>query len=321
MYKIIVAPNDGSPNAFVALTRAARLAKHYASELRIVRVSNPTILIQPFGEAVDAELQQKAIDDQVDADMRELDALARKCRHMGALSVCPVLLKGSPGPALKDYVVQSDVDLIVISSHSRGEVSRIALGSVTDYLIRNTEVPVLIVKEPAAIVAPDEVMVRRIVVPLDGSHLAEQVLRQVAAMTTNGITTVNLVQVLVPSTYSQKRIMDSALPWWENEFTDSDGYLEHTAAYLRHDGISVVTDVILAEDVASAILKHAVQYRADMIAIASSGTGGLKRLMFGSVADEVARKSPVSVLVFHPQIAKAPQTPKVSEEADICSAR
>ncbi len=311
MYKIIMAPNDGSPNAYTALMRAARLAKHYDSELRIVRVSTPTLLIARFNDAVDPQVQQDTIDSQLAEDMRDLELLVRKCKRTGATMVSTVLLEGLPGPVLKDYAKQAGVDLIVISSHSRGDVGRLILGSVADFLIRNTEIPVLIVKKLNAIVGPDETVLTRILVPLDGSSHAEEVLPQAAAMATSPFTTVNLLQVLTPSTYSQEKIMDASLPWWENRFIESDNYLEHAASYLRHGGLAVVTDVILSNDVAGAILKHAEQFRVDMIAVTSSGTGGIKRMLFGSIADEVVRNSPVSVLVYHPGV---PKVPRISHE-------
>lgn len=303
MYKIIMAPNDNSANARNALMRAAHLAKHYDAELRIVRVSTPMVVIQPLSAMADLEVQQKAIDDQLAVDLRELEALARKCRRIGVKSVVTVLLEGSPGPALRDHAEIAKVELIVIASHSRGEITRVMLGSVTDYLIRNTRIPVFVIKGQKAISTEDETIFRRIVVPLDGSDLAEKVLPQAAAMATGAFTTVNLVQVLSPVTYSQKQVMEPALPWWENEFTTADDYLEHTAGYLRHHGIAVVTDVILAVDAAEAILKHAADHRADLITLSTSGTGGIKRLLFGSVADQIVRRSPVSVLVIHPDAA------------------
>ena len=319
MYRKIMAPNDGSANSLNATLRAARLARHHHAELRIVRISNPTVLIDVLSVEGDQELHQKAIDDQLAADMRDMEALGRKCRRAGVPTVITALLEGVPGPALKDYAETAGVDLIVMASHSRGELARVVFGSVTDYLIRHCQAPVFVVKDDVAITNPDETIFNRVVVALDGSEMAEKVLPQVAAMATPPYTTVNLVQVLTPATYAQKRIMDPALPWWENEFTKADDYLEHTAAYLRNNGIAVVTDVILADDVAEAILKHAKQYRADLLALTTSGAGGIKRLVLGSIADAIVRKSPVSTLVFHPASSNVKPRLTMSSGATACA--
>jgi nucleotide-binding universal stress UspA family protein len=70
--------------------------------------------------------------------------------------------------------------------------------------------------------------------------------------------------------------------------------------YLVKHGISATKQVILHDDVPAAILDYAIRNRADVIAIATNGIGGLQRFVFGTVADELTRKAPMSVLVFHP---------------------
>ncbi len=316
MYKTIMAPHDGSSHSTIALTRAMRLAKHFNAELRIVRVSEPVIVIDTVPGMATAQIDQQH---QAALQLRELERFARKARGAGISSVVTALLEGIPGEVLAHYARQFEIDLIVMASHSRGEISRIALGSVTDYLARNTEIPVLIVKQAPNLVSRDEAIISRILVPLDGSALAEQVLGQVSALTTSPFTTVNLLQVLAPGDLSQQKIAERALPWWENEFADADDYLEHMAGLLRDSGIAVVTDVVLSGHVATAILKHAVTARADLIALTTSGTGGWKRLVFGSVADEVARKSPTSVLVYHPRAVTPVSRASLMDAANACA--
>jgi nucleotide-binding universal stress UspA family protein len=57
-----------------------------------------------------------------------------------------VTLTGKAGPALAQYVREMSIDLVVMSTHGRGGIRRAWLGSVADYLIRNLEVPVLLVR-------------------------------------------------------------------------------------------------------------------------------------------------------------------------------
>ncbi|MFL5640477.1 MAG: universal stress protein, partial [Gemmatimonadaceae bacterium] len=142
--------------------------------------------------------------------------------------------------------------------------------------------------------------VARIVVPLDGSALAEQILPEVAALATGLNATVSLIQVLTPVTYSQEQIMQPGLPWWDAEIAAANAYLAKAAGQLTERRIDVSEDVILSDNVATAILDYAARMRADLIAIATSGSGGMARLVFGTVSDEVTRKSPTSLLVFRP---------------------
>src|SRR5204863_5023205 len=82
------------------------------------------------------------------ARLRKLEALGTECRGLGDIRVMTSLEEGPIGPTLRDYAKKFKVDLIVMSSHSRGGLKRIALGSITDYLIRHTNIPVLVVKQP-----------------------------------------------------------------------------------------------------------------------------------------------------------------------------
>ena len=118
----------------------------------------------------------------------------------------------------------------------------------------------------------------RIVVPLDGSALAEQILPEVAALASRLNSTVSLLQVLTPLTYSQKEIMQPGLPWWDTDIAAADAYLARAASYLTGEGLTVSKDVVLSEDVATAILDYSARTRADLIALATSGVGGMSRL-------------------------------------------
>ena len=80
------------------------------------------------------------------------------------------------------------------------------------------------------------------------------------------------------------------------------------------EGIKVTKDVVLSDDVATAILDYATRTKADLIAIATSGRGGMSRFVLGTVADEVTRKAQSSVLVFHPDQSTAAAASEHSAE-------
>lgn len=93
--------------------------------------------------------------------------------------------------------------------------------------------------------------------------------------------------------------MQPGLPWWDADISEANSYLTGVAENLVKQGIDVSTQVVLSDNVATAILAHVSETEADLLAIATSGAGGFKRLVFGSVADEVTRESPTSLLIFH----------------------
>lgn len=306
MYKIIMAPTEGSDSEKAALSVAVKLAQRFDAELRLVRVVSAPLVFEPDARPPALEMIEEAFHEDRLARLRKLEALGTECRVLGGIRVITALEDGRVAPTLRDYAKEFKVDLIVMSSHSRGGLKRITLGSVTDYLLRQTNVPVLVVKPPVSFIgATPEETAGRLVVPLDGSALAEQILPEVAALALRLNSSVVLLHVLTPVTYSQKEIMQPGLPWWDSDIATADEYLARTASYLTEQGVAVSTDVVLSEDIAGAILDHAARTRADLIAIATRGVGGMSRFVFGTVADEVARRSSTSLLVFHPKGAEA----------------
>lgn len=302
MYKVIMAPTDGSDTERPALEVAVALAQRFGAELRLVRVETPPVVVDPHSGPGVLEQTEETLVEARRGREKKLEALAAEYRKRGASRVVSSLESGRVEPTLRDYASRHNVDLIIIASHAHGGVKRINLGSVTDYLIRNAGIPTLVVR-PTHPADGGNGLFERIVVPLDGSALAEQIISHVKELTTDSRASVTLVRVLQPVTYSQKQIMQPGLPWWDDAMAEAESYLDRAAGLFGDAGLSVTKEVLMADDVALAILQHSATSGADLLAIATRGVGGIKRLMFGTIADELTRRSPISVLVFHPREA------------------
>ena len=219
-------------------------------------------------------------------------------------------LHGGPvAEVLEAYAQRNDVDLIVISTHGRGGIARFSLGSVTDSLIRHTSIPVLVVKPSTSYLNPHVIEgFKRIIVPLDGSKLAEQILPRVLTLAKLEEAEITLLNVLLPHSYSQKESPDSNLPWWDEDISLAQAYLLRIAGKLRRSGVAVTTDIVIGDNIASAIGDFAGREKADLIAIATHGRGGLARMLRGSVADAVMHSSRLSMLVFKPDTVAETET-------------
>jgi len=302
MYKVIMAPTEGSDSEKGAITVAVKLAHRFEADLRLVRVKSEPLVVETIAQLPVVQTEQLVREERL-AHLRRLEALGSECRALGEIRVMTALEDGPVAPTLRDYALKFNVDLIVMSSHARGGVKRITLGSVTDYLIRRTNIPVLVVRPPVSFIGAglQQEPVSRIVVPLDGSPLAEEILPGVAALALRLGSTVSLLHVLAPISYSQKEIMQPGLPWWDADIAAADAYLARAAKYLTNEGLAVSKDVVLSDNIATAILDYSARMQADIIALATNGIGGMSRFVFGTVADEVTRKSTTSLLVFHPK--------------------
>lgn len=310
MYKMIMIPTDGSGFDREAIQVALRIAERSQAAVRLVRVHSSGKF---FGmeSAPEARSVSAAVLQQERERIRvELDSLASECRKSSTAMIDVALEDGPVPSALEDYAHRNDVDLIVISSHGRGGITRLSFGSVTDSLIRHTTIPVLVVKPHASYLQPgtDELF-RRIIVPLDGSSLAEQILPKVAALAKLDRGRLTLLAVVVPTSSSQKKNVGQRAPWWDKEVAATQAYLYRVAAKLREQGCLTTTNVVISENIGQAIADYATNVRADLVAIATHGRGGISRAVRGSVADVVTRTGTTSMLVFRPVHSPQEQLP------------
>ena len=105
------------------------------------------------------------------------------------LTVTCKLLDGPPAQTLADHVRENGIDLVIMTTHGRGGLSRFWLGSVADRLVHHLAIPVLVIRpsESARRIAG----ISRILVPLDGSALAESILDPLRTLA--GVTGAELV--------------------------------------------------------------------------------------------------------------------------------
>ena len=315
MYKVIMVPTDGSGFDREAIRVALRMAERSGAKIRLVRVlatgSFFGMAAATEGTAVAAEIVRS----ERDTALGELYALAAECRVTSTADLTVDLHTGPVADVLEGYARRHDVDLIVISTHGRSGFSRFTLGSVTDSLIRHTTIPILVVKPPTSYLNPQiNEAFRHIVVPLDGSTLAEQILPRVMALATIEDAEITLLNVLIPRSHSEKDIVDPSLPWWDKDISVARQYLFGIAARLRRNGIPVTTDIVIGENVPNAIGDFASRERADLIAIATHGRGGLARLIHGSVADAVMHSARMSMLVLKPDNVAETETSRSVDE-------
>lgn len=301
MYKMIMVPTDGSGFDREAIRVALRVAERSRAKVRLVRVHSMGAFFGMESSPEAATVSVEVLQQERDRILSELHNLAAECRSISDANIEVALEDGPVPDALHAYANSNKVDLIVISSHGRGGIARLSLGSVTDLLIRRTTIPVLVVKPHPSYLDPRPGdPFRRIVVPLDGSSIAEQILPEVVALAKVEDSELTLLRVVVPRTSSQKAIADESTPWWDKDVAAAEAYLFRTAGKLREEGFRTKTDVVIGENIAQSIADYAATVSADLVAIATHGRGGFSRALRGSVADVVTRTSRTSMLVLRP---------------------
>jgi nucleotide-binding universal stress UspA family protein len=302
MYRTIMVPTDGSGFDREAILVALRVAERCNAKIRLVRVLSPNshtgFGISPDGVIATTETGQA----EHDTALGELYGLATECRSISAAEISVDLEEGPIRDVLAGYAKRNDVDLIVISSHGRRGIARLSLGSVTDSLIRGTTIPVLVVKPKASYLAPQATKeFHHLVVPLDGSALAEQILERVVPLAKVEEAEITLLHVVTTSSDSN-RLDPAKAPWWGKKVAGAQAYLARRAREIRLQGVATKIDVVVGNKIAESITDYARTNRADLIAIATHGRGGFARVLHGSVADAVTKLAMSSILVFHPEM-------------------
>lgn len=315
----ITVPLDGSSFAEQALPLAVELAKAARASLRLAYVHTPTAAWDPGVEfsLFDPELEQQVRE----RELAYLDRMAHQIAPDGGLRIEPVLLDGTIASALEEFIASSRTDLVVMTSHGRGGIGRLLLGNVADQLILRLRVPVLVVRpEEMKKARPVEYGRRRILVPLDGSHLSASIVEEAVAfarLTRSELMLAMVIQpipVLIPPfLWPPERLVASP----EERELEARRYLEAVKKELREEGLIVQSRVRSARKVAPEILRVAKDEECHMIALATHGASGLDRAMLGSIADQVVRHADIPVLVLRPEVATVPELEKESPAAEL----
>ena len=286
----ILVPLDGSRLAEQALSCAMTLGRGLPAELVLFRAVSIPSDVQ---EALDkANLKPGPLMEQLETDADGyLQAIPRLLPKTG-LGFRHVVRHGLAADAILDFVEQTDVQLIVMASHGYTGIKRWTHGSVAERVLQSASVPVLLVraKEGVSKDPPEASPCRRILVPLDGSKVAEQVLPAVTPIAKSLGCEMTLFQV--PIIYASGSLIGEwYLPLhghFETADQDARDYLDRVSGRLNKQGIKASTATWVGA-VAESIIDYAKVNDVDLIAMCTHGRTGIARWALGSVADRVLR--------------------------------
>ena len=295
MLKTILLPLDGSSLAERALTYASVLARR--CEARVVLV-----------EAVQAHTLPGV--DPSEAQVKVTSGAEEYLRTAsGRLSADGVVTEthvyyDDPVHAILDAASRQRADLIVMSTHGRGGLSRMLYGSVADQVLRRATTPVLLVPSIVEHAWPREGPLS-LLVPLDGSELAAEALQSTDLLTEAFGSTLTLLRVVQPMPYPLYGHGYAYVPYdADAEIADARRYLEDQAARIGDGGMPVNTQVAVGEP-ARVIGEIARDQDVDVVVMATHGHGGLSRLILGSVATATLRHTTAPLLLVRPTAALA----------------
>jgi nucleotide-binding universal stress UspA family protein len=147
MYEKILVPTDGSDTAENAVEHALDLADKYDAEVHALYVvDTDSMSLTLGGEQLD-RIEQGQFGEMEEVKSKADAATGYVADHAAdrGLEAVEHISAGKPHDMIADYAEDHDIDLVVMGSHGRSGVRRAILGSVTERVLRSTEVPVLVV--------------------------------------------------------------------------------------------------------------------------------------------------------------------------------
>jgi nucleotide-binding universal stress UspA family protein len=298
MYTKILIPLDGSRTS----ERVLPFARALAGTLKL-----PIELL----EIVDLSAASAHV---ASSDARHLDAMIaegeRESReHLKAVAgefpgskVSCTVERGTPADVIIERAAADKGTLIAMATHGRSGVNRWVMGSVAEKVLRGSESTMFLVRADEDARPDGTGIIRSIVVPLDGSELAESVLPTVVEIAKSLALEVVLCRAyeLAASAYYGS---EDYLPNYDemllNLKKEVEGYLTQKAASVKQAGLTTVSWIAMAGSGADEILRYSREHPDALIAMCTHGRSGIRRWVLGSVTERVVRRSEDPVLVVH----------------------
>ena len=228
----------------------------------------------------------------------ELEAFAKRLGDSNALGMVPTVHVpiGDPADTIIDMAREVKADLIVMTTHGHGAIKRVLFGSVADRVVRYSPVPVLVMRPGGPLEDDAPASIQRIVVPLDGSPLAERALPVVTTMAT---------QLGVPVLLVRAIHLDFVVPRVDGTFLIPQESIDCIQRFAQ-DYLSAIRDHLVQEGIVVSIAAEwgtpfeiidELSANDDLIVMTSHGRGGVGRWLLGSVAEKLVRSAKAPVLL------------------------
>jgi nucleotide-binding universal stress UspA family protein len=310
MFRHLLVPLDGSPLAEAALSAALTLSAKFDSEITLLRVV-PSLNVIIDGAAVMESLLdfRRQVFKEAETYLKMHQS---SLRQQGYKAHRHLREGDSIAEIILDVAKGRDIDMIVMSTHGRGGVARWVFGSVADKVLRHAQMPVLLIRaqEDGAILPAPQF--KHLLVPLDGSQLAENALPMAQELAANLQSKVTLLRVTktpyTPADVSGHAYGELVAVLQDEMRQEASDYLAATEQMFDRQGVEVDSEVLTGSPTAKVILDIVRQRHVDAIVMSTHGRGGISRWVYGSVADRILQSA--SVPVFLIRASETPETPE-----------
>jgi nucleotide-binding universal stress UspA family protein len=297
MFKQMLIPLDGSKTAEKVLPYARLLGGKLNLPVELMTVVD----IAEMAAHVSAD-KARYIPTLIEDTIRRSKLYVEQIAHSFAgISVKCTVEKGKPEDVIIEKAAADKNTLIAMATHGRSGLNRWLLGSVAEKVLRGGNNPILLVRAYEKAKSEGEATLNSVIVPLDGSELAESVLPTIVELAKK----LNLGLLLIRAFNIPASMYAGGAGYYAIDYeearkqikTEAHAYLEKKAEELRRQGLEKVSFVSPEGYSADEIIALGQQTPDSLIAMCTHGRSGVTRWVLGSVTENVVRHSGDPVLV------------------------
>ncbi len=298
----ILFPTDFSEHAAAGWPYATGLARSSRAVLHVLHVvAPPPVAASPNGSAL---VPANLVDDLLNQARESLDTQAKAARDLGVETRTHATV-GAAASEIVAYARDQGIGLIVMATTGRTGLAHVLLGSVTERVVRHAPCAVLTVRYAAVAnlstaAAGTPPRLRRILVPLDGSPLAEAALPGIVALAKRHGAEIVLLRVAHAAALPGPNLVEAQV----TVVQEAEAYLAEVVRRLAAEGVSA-SSAVRYGGTPEEILDDIRVRHPDLVAMSTHGRTGLTHLLLGSVAEQVLRASSVPVLLFPARALRA----------------
>ena len=291
MISRILVPLDGSPSAEAVLDFVTRIASANQAEVLLVSAVTPIAAWDEVHAAVKWEAEEDSAGGYLGAKRDELAKVG--------LSVRSRVVFGAAAEVILRIAEDEHADLIGMTTHGRSGVARWVLGSVATKVLHATHTPLLLVRPPAS-GEQNASTFKKLLVPLDGSELSTSVLPfagDLAKRLEASLVLFHVVSEPVMTYPGAETLFDTTA--LEQMQAGAREFLASAAADLTARGVKADVSTAIG-NATDGIVWAAERGNADLIVMSTHGRSGVGRMVLGSVADGVVRRTSLPLIVVRP---------------------
>ena len=146
MFKHILLPLDGSDLAEAALAASVELATCFDGQITLLRVVQPALITASMGGSVYLDMLDDLENHASEEAYTYLGSLQASLQRRGIKVQIKVTVGSAVAEKILETAISCNVDTIVMSTHGRGGISRWVFGSVADKVLRQSPVPVVLIR-------------------------------------------------------------------------------------------------------------------------------------------------------------------------------